>query len=376
MKNNRGSNIMNAGMPGRTAGNESFRKGVGRSAYKLKKTAILAALVSLLAVSASCGLFPEEEEALPPPVKSAPVVEYRTVPARKGTLVKSLDNLTAKFMSPVLADVYFTDSGLRFKGYTVKQGDTVMAGAVLAEADTSGLENSISQQEITLRKLELTYSQQKASNADEFTLMKSQIDIESARDTLEKLKSGLENTKLLAPISGQITFLDTGLKEASSITANKVYIRMADLSQLMLQYSGTNTNDLKLGMKTSVIYNHQKYEGEVVIQTYEGEVVMTPREVPSDGDNASKSIVLIKVYGIKDLVLALNDSASFSVVLDQREDVIITYKNYVSRTGGVNTVQVLQDGIKVQRTVELGMETTSEVEIISGLEEGELVIVP
>ncbi|MDD5604063.1 MAG: hypothetical protein PHG48_08350, partial [Eubacteriales bacterium] len=185
-----------------------------------------------------------------------------------------------------------------------------------------------------------------------------------------------KNTKLLAPISGQITFLDTGLKEASSITANKVYIRMADLSQLMLQYSGTNTNDLKLGMKTSVIYNHQKYEGEVVIQTYEGEVVMTPREVPSDGDNASKSIVLIKVYGIKDLVLALNDSASFSVVLDQREDVIITYKNYVSRTGGVNTVQVLQDGIKVQRTVELGMETTSEVEIISGLEEGELVIVP
>ncbi len=331
------------------------------------KFPLIIVAATAVALSASCGILPDEEEELPPPAKSAPIVEYRTVPARRGTLVKSLDNLTAKFMSPVIADVYFSDTGLKFKGYTVEKGDTVKAGDVLADADTSVLENTIAQQEITVRKLELTYSQQNANNSDEFTLMKTQIDIDSAKAALEKLKSGLDNARMTAPINGQIISVDASLKEGDTITVNKVYIRMADLTQLMLEYTGTNTNDLKLGMKTTVIYNHVKYDGEVV---------MTPREVPSDGDAASKKSVLIKVYGINDLVLALNDSASFSVVLDKRENVIITYKNYVSRTSGTNTVQVLQDGIKVQRTVELGMETTSEVEIISGLEEGELVIVP
>jgi len=324
-------------------------------------------LVSTIMIFSSCEVIPKEEEPLPPPIKEPPKVEYKTVPAKRGTLIKSHNNLTAKFVCPVLTDVAFEDSGLKFKEFYVKEGDTVNAGDVLAVADTSSIENQISQQEITLRKLELTYLQQKANNADEFSLMKTSIDIESATAKLEELKAALQRASLISPISGQVTYVDSSIKEGDSITAKKVLVRVADLSQLMLEYSGDKVNDLRAGMEVDVTYNHKQYKGEIIL---------TPREAPQDADSNTKKSALIKVEGLSEPAKALNDSASFSVILDVRENVIITYRNYISRSGGKNTVQVLQDGVKVQRTVEIGLETTSEVEIISGLEEGELVIVP
>jgi macrolide-specific efflux system membrane fusion protein len=347
---------------------------MGQKLYLLSRLFVLIAkifvsiiLISSITIFSSCNVIPKEEEPLPPPIKEPPKVEYKTVPAKRGTLIKSYNNLTAKFMCPVLTDIAFQDTGLKFKAFTIKEGDTVNAGDVLAEAETSTLESQIAQQEITLRKLELTYSQQKANNSDEFTLMKTSIDLENAIDKLNDLKAGLERAKLISPISGQVTFVDSSIKEGDNITAKKVLIRVADLSQLVLEYTGDKVNELKTGMKVAVTYNHNPYEGEII---------STPREVPSDADSNSKKAVLIKVNGLPNPVKALNDSASFSVVLDVRENVIITYRNYLSRTGGKNTLQVLQDGVKVQRTVEVGLETTNEVEIISGLEEGELVIVP
>ena len=54
---------------------------------------------------------------------------------------------------------------------------------------------------------------------------------------------------------------------------------------------------------------------------------------------------------------------------------MITARNVVRNYMGRRYVQVLEDGLKKERDVQVGLETSTDVEIIKGLEEGEEVVV-
>lgn len=316
--------------------------------------------------SSACQLMPKEEPELPPPIKEPPKQEYKTNPVTRGTLVDEVKNVTAKFVCLAQTEVSFPEKGMKLKEFKVKKGDKVNVGDVLVEADTTDLENTIKEKEISLRKQELTYAQQKLNGADGYTLLKTSIDIDAARESLENLKKNLEQAKLVAPVSGEVSFVDDTLKEGDTIDAKRVLVKIADLSQLQLESTGNaNLSKIKLGMKATVNYNNKQYEGVVVA---------TPRDNQNTSDG--KNVVRIKVNNLTDGVKAIDDTASFSVVTEVKENVLKTYKNYVSQKDGKNIVYVLENGIKTARTVELGLQTGNEVEIVSGLKEGELVIVP
>ena len=71
---------------------------------------------------------------------------------------------------------------------------------------------------------------------------------------------------------------------------------------------------------------------------------------------------------------AINDPALVSLVLARRENVVVLPK-YVLKTYADRTyVNLLIDGIKVERDIETGVETATEVEIVKGLQAGDLVV--
>jgi flavin-binding protein dodecin len=149
------------------------------------------------------------------------------------------------------------------------------------------------------------------------------------------------------------------------INAYSTLVRIADPTKLQLQYSGSNNSDFQVGMKVEV-----KIKNEV----YEGEVVMTPANAPIDADESLKNVVRIEVPDLPEGV-SIGQTAQFSITLDKRENVIVLPRNLVRTYMGRKYVQVLEDGLKKERDVEIGLETPTEVEIIKGLEEGESVIV-
>jgi hypothetical protein len=51
-----------------------------------------------------------------------------------------------------------------------------------------------------------------------------------------------------------------------------------------------------------------------------------------------------------------------------------TLKTLIKNYSGRNYVVLLEDGMRVERDVEIGLETGTDVEIVSGLEPGEQVI--
>jgi hypothetical protein len=69
-------------------------------------------------------------------------------------------------------------------------------------------------------------------------------------------------------------------------------------------------------------------------------------------------------------------TASASVVTDERADVITVPNRTITRQGNSRTVRVVTpDGVE-SRTVEIGLANDQSTEIISGLNEGETVVVP
>lgn len=311
-----------------------------------------------------CYLFPKEEEVLAPPLVEPPEITYETQEVKRGVIEKKI-SASGTFVSIEQANMFFKHRGGRLKDIHVKVGDYVEKGQVIAELDSSDLENQIKQQEIQLKKAQTRLSQVKAHSGDKYEQRMAQYDVELAKLTLDNLKRQLNECKLTADISGNVVYVDLNVSIGDYVDAYQTLIRVADPNKLQLQVTGPDTSSFNLGMEADVTIKKQ---------TYSGKVVMTPADVPLDVPEEQRDIVRIEVDDLPEDV-KLGESAQVSLILDKREDVIVIPRNLVRNYMGRKYVLVLEDGLKKERDVEVGLETATEAEIMKGLEEGELLIV-
>lgn len=311
-----------------------------------------------------CYLFPKEEEVLAPPLVEPPEITYETQEVKRGVIEKKI-SASGTFVSIEQANMFFKHRGGRLKDIHVKVGDYVEKGQVIAELDSSDLENQIEQQEIQLKKAQTRLSQVKAHSGDKYEQRMAQYDVELAKLTLDNLKRQLNECKLTADISGNVVYVDLNVSIGDYVDAYQTLIRVADPNKLQLQVTGPDTSSFNLGMEADVTIKKQ---------TYSGKVVMTPADVPLDVPEEQRDIVRIEVDDLPEDV-KLGESAQVSLILDKREDVIVIPRNLVRNYMGRKYVLVLEDGLKKERDVEVGLETATEAEIMKGLEEGELLIV-
>jgi len=78
---------------------------------------------------------------------------------------------------------------------------------------------------------------------------------------------------------------------------------------------------------------------------------------------------------LADVQLVEGMTVTVSIITSQAVDVLIVLTQAITSEGGQNTVQVMVDGVAETRVVEIGISNTQYTQIISGLEEGEEVLV-
>jgi len=393
---------------------------------RIEKAVYILILPFLILSLSGCYFFPQEEEVLAPPLKAPEKVTYRTIKVEKGNIEKRV-NATAYFVSDNQTDLSFKHRGGRIESINVKTGDMVEAGDTLIQLETDNLETQLLQQEIALEKLILNYNQslsnaersiklanfeleelekklEKLKNTienipkevsvqdvmpdaiDNLELLEERIkrqelevegeivkynnikdmmelDIKTAEIQIENLQTELEKTKLVSPVTGRVVWI-TSSKVGEYIYAHSNLIRIADVTRLKLRYTGDSISDFKMGDKVEVKIDNDEYVGIVV---------MTPSTAPFDADDSIKKSVLIDVKGLPAEV-KLGDAARISLLLDRRDDVLVIPRDLLHGFMGQKTVYILDDGIKKDRNVQVGIETPTEVEIVKGLEEGEEII--
>jgi hypothetical protein len=141
-------------------------------------------------------------------------------------------------------------------------------------------------------------------------------------------------------------------------------VQIADPRRLQLIYKGDKASSFRAGMAVSV---------QLKGRTVAGEVIMAPGSTPPD---APEDLRLAVVVRLRDLPAGAQrgDTASVSMILARRENVIVIPRDLVHQDLGRSFVQVMKDGVKTERTVELGLQTTTEVEVTGGLAAGELIV--
>ncbi|WP_438446351.1 efflux RND transporter periplasmic adaptor subunit [Gorillibacterium sp. sgz5001074] len=367
----------------------SMKWRTGGSKGSPKPKVLLAGMVGLvlLAGLTGCGLLPQEEaeEALPTinPPKLSKKPEY---PVRKDTLFSKVRG-SGKLMSMKEEDVYFLEENKRIKEIYVKTGDRVEAGQLVAELDVTDLESQLRQKKLESRSEELKMIELLRNPGDKSAaeLEQAKISFELKREELVKLEESISRSKISATFSGEVVAVYK--KKGDMSKAYEGVATVADLSQLTVAAS-VSQEDLKkvaVGMEVNVDINSA---GQ-----YKGTVKQLPNPNKTAGGNnpggyyggfdgsgqqrqpeTPDQFLQVELEKLPEKA-SRGTPLSVEVIVQKKENALVIPAAALRSMSGRNYVQVVDDkGVKREVDVEIGMQTSTDVEIVKGLASGQKVV--
>ena len=338
-------------------------------------------LVFITGLFSGCNFLPEEEPAIAPPLVEPQRQEYELFKVeRKAQFTKYFTGV-GSLKSVDQQQLCFTESGKRLKSINVKYGDIVEKGAIIAQTDSAGLEDDIKLQRISVEKVNIELDQLKnqysryLSLSEEYQPSKTELenlqnsiklkelDLQRENLILDRSLNEYAKSTLVSPISGLVTYIST-LREGDMITPFEPVVIIDDPRQLQVTCGSSDTDSVITGMPAEVTYNGEKYEGKVVL---------SKDSIPIKDLEKFKDKIIITVAGLPENA-EVGDNVNISIAIASKENTLVIPKRALQRLFGKSVVNVMSGESRKEYDVEVGIETTTEVEILSGLEEGQMVI--
>ena len=164
-----------------------------------------------------------------------------------------------------------------------------------------------------------------------------------------------------SPVDGQVGQLFVA--ERASVAKDAQLLTVIDLSALEveMQVAESFARDLAVAMPGEISGNGQTWKGKVS--------AISPEVV------ANQVAARLRFDGQMPAQLRQNQRLSVRVLLDQRADVLsVRAGSFIDESGG-QYAYVVRDGVAVKMPVRLGARSVDRVEILSGLNPGDRVVV-
>lgn len=221
--------------------------------------------------------------------------------------------------------------------------------------------DAVSQNDLDTYKSELRVAEAKI-NALEAQIRKAESDLSSA-------KTNLEYTRIYAPMSG--TVIDQTSLEGETLNANQSapeILRIADIKTMTVKAEVTEADVVKVhpGMTawfTTLGLPDRRWQGTV------RQVLPTP-ETEND---VVLYYVLIDVPN-DDGVLMTEMTAQVFFVVQSAKDALLAPASALQQQNGKYHLNLLRDGAPQQVEVQVGVQGRTEVQIVSGAQEGDLIV--
>jgi len=343
----------------------------------------LVVLLALVMMTVSgCALLPEEqlEEQLPSitPPTIAKKPEYTVTTDTIEIKVRGV----GKIMSKQEEELFFTSEGSRIRDIFVQTGEYVTAGTVLAQLDTTDLENQIRSKRLQMRSAELAMIEllRKADEIPPDELEQEKINFELERLKLVELEEQLDRAKLVAPFDG--TIVSIANNRGDQVQAYQTVMTISDLTQLTVtaDISDSDVAKIAVGMDAVIDINaHGQFTGKVSrLPVEKAETPRNPWDPWNPGGNQDKES--IDDYVVVELEefpegAARGTPLGMQIITERRENVVVIPLAALRTLTGRYYVQVVEeDGTKREVDVEIGQQTATQVEIIKGLEPGQKVV--
>lgn len=235
--------------------------------------------------------------------------------------------------------------------------------------DLTRAETQVTQAEYNVAKARETLAEIEAG-PDPKDLEVAQAKLISAQATLEEAQAALEAATMLAPFDS--TVISVGAEVDDLVSSNTTVVTLADLSNLQVQAIVDETDISRVEIGQQVEATFDAFPGH----RFWGQVL----EVPLQGrlmQNVLIYEVPVSLEGAEDVALKPGMTANLTIVVGRRENALLVPAMAVQQgeEGNVVMVQDSPQGPRMATRVEVGLSDGMYVEIMSGLIEGDRVIV-
>lgn len=294
----------------------------------------------------------------------------------------------------------------------VKLGQKVKKGELIAELDSITQENTLNsaQAQLAAYKSQLVAAQtayrvansnfqrivklykRKASSLDDYE--NAQNNLDSAKANVEQIQaqikqSGIEvntaatnlnYTKITSPIDG--TVISIPVSVGQTVNANQTtptIIQVADLDTMLIkpEISEGDITKIKPGMKvqfTTLAEPDEIYQAEIA-SVDPALTTLTDNEYSESVSDTNAIYYYANVLVPNpEHKLQIGMTTQNTIITAQKQHVLVVPTLAIQKRNGQNCVQILDDDKVVEKVVQIGLHDDINTEILSGLNEGDNVI--
>jgi len=332
--------------------------------------------------------------------------QVQTETVTKGTIVSSV-TASGSITSANIENITTQASGTVKKVY-VNDGDMVKKGQLIAqiELDTEGKQNyaqayssflsavvGLNSARNSLRSAEASAEKVlddvKGHDSDETyaqkeTRTKAEVARDNAYDSVKTAEAKLNSASLdfqssspniYATVAGKVKSvtvaegMNLGAEEsASGSTANQ---RIATIATEGLPIASVNVSEIEVtsittGQKATITLD------SISDKTFTGKVVSVDR-VGSTSNNVTTYPVIIKFDTNSEQILP-NMATTANIIIESKNDVLLISSSAVKYQGDQAYAILLKDGKQQDVNIEVGISNDTQIEVISGLNENDVIV--
>lgn len=210
-------------------------------------------------------------------------------------------------------------------------------------------------------------------NSDlETNLQNVKLNLENLNNQLKTMKDQLEDYIITAPIDGVITSQD--IEKGDMVAAGTLLTSISDKDTMKFVIPIDELDIAKINYDQEV-----RVKIDALDETENNPLNGKITDIPEEGvtvAGVTDYYVTIQVSGNQSMKISMNANAD--IVINSVKDVLTIPVDSIIKENGKKYVDVLlQDGVTVERKeIETGASDITNIEVKSGLEEGEKVIIP
>lgn len=339
---------------------------------KQTKIFLVLGIILLLAVAyfyPRLGTQPAGEGAAPTgqkgPGNSEPLV-VNVIQLKKETLNNQLQ-VSGTILPNESVDIKPEISGLVTK-VNFKEGQYVTKGTPLVYLNDNELQAQFQRLQYTQKLVQTQESRQKqllareAISQEEYDIVLNQYN--TALSDIKLVQAQLEKTVIRAPFNGRL-----GLRQVSEgavINTSNVIVSIVNIDPIKLEFSIPERYAGLVSEGSSIFFSSESATEEVEgkVYAFEPQIDAATRTIKLRAQSPNKSGKYLPGMFVK-----------IRFVLDVKEDaLLVPAEAVIPELSGYKVFVVGADGNAEQRIIEIGTRTATQVQVISGLKEGDLVL--
>lgn len=298
------------------------------------------------------------------------VVETSTV---KKANIKQTVSASGTLQGKDTVNLHFGSGGI-IKYIRVKEGDVVSKSQVLAGLDTQDLSITLQQAKNTLRDkqaiLDKVLDDVKNHSSDETLSQKqsrttAEVAKDNAFDNVRDAERALREATLISPIAGIVT--KVGAIPGSRVISTDLIAQVVDRSSVYFdaEVDEADINKIKLEQVADVILNSSG--DKIYIGKVEKIIPVTTKT------SSGSTVIAVRInLGNPDLTFVPGIEGQVTIVTSDVKNILSIPQDAIVTK---NEVYVQENNVVRSRSIETGFTGDTEIEVKSGLEEGEVVVI-